>query len=147
MTGPGGAVPAPLILDFSVVAAIARGNPAVMSLIQVFDAGGQPLVVPVLAIVAALTAVPGEDAEALLHGLELLGNTATAPLADADQAAQLAAVIAATGLDPADAHVAAVADLLVGPILTLTGDKWRQHAAGVGEQLYFIEIFDPGENR
>ena len=68
-----------------------------------------------------------------------------APLRDAEQAARLAAVIAATGLDPRDAHVAAVADASVCPILTLDAAKWRQHAGDLDEPLYIIEIVNPGE--
>jgi predicted nucleic acid-binding protein len=141
----GGAVPAPLILDVSVLVAIAGNDADVMSLIQGYRADRQPMVIPVLAITAALADAPGEDAEAVLHGLEMLENTSIAPLRDAEQAARLAAVIASTGLEPGDAQVAAVADLAVSPILTLNGEKWRQHAMDLGERLYFVEIAEPGE--
>jgi len=57
----------------------------------------------------------------------------------------LAAVIARTGLDPWDAHVAAVADASVCPILTLDAGKWRQHSGDLDEPLHIIEIADPDE--
>lgn len=57
----------------------------------------------------------------------------------------LAAVIARTGLDPRDAHVAAVADASVCPILTLNAAKWRQHAGDLDDRLHFIEIVDPDQ--
>jgi hypothetical protein len=71
----------------------------------------------------------------------------TAALRDAEQAVRLAAVIARTGLDPWDAHVAAVADAAVCPILTLDVVKWREHAADLDEPLHFIEIADPARCR
>jgi hypothetical protein len=58
---------------------------------------------------------------------------------------RLAAVIARTGLDPWDAHVAAVADAAVCPILTLDAARWREHPADLDESLHFIEIADPDE--
>ena len=62
---------------------------------------------------------------------------------DAEQAVRLAAVIARTELDPWDAHVAAVADASVCPILTLDAGKWRQHSGDLREPLHIIEIADP----
>ena len=76
----GGAVPTPLILDVSVLIAIARGDTDVMTLIQDYDSEGQPLVVPVLAVTAASIDMHGEEAADLLGGLELFGNIETAPL-------------------------------------------------------------------
>jgi hypothetical protein len=68
-----------------------------------------------------------------------------APLRDTEQATRLAAVIARTGLDPWDAHVAAVADASVCAILTLEAEKWREHARDLDEPLYFIEIAEPDD--
>jgi len=121
----GGARPAPLILDASVLIEAARGDAGVMTLIQGFDADGQPLIIPVLAVTAASLVMPSEDAEAILHGLERLENVMAAPVRDTEQAVRLAAVITRTGLGAYDAHVAAVADAAVCPILTLDGAKWR----------------------
>ena len=125
MSEDGGARPAPLILDASVLIEAARGDAGVMTLIQGFDADGQPLIIPVLAVTAASLVMPSEDAEAILHGLERLENVMAAPVRDTEQAVRLAAVITRTGLGAYDAHVAAVADAAVCPILTLDGAKWR----------------------
>jgi predicted nucleic acid-binding protein len=140
-----GATPPPYILDLSVAVAVARFDASVMTLIQGYDARGQSLIVPVLALTGASLDVRTEDADDLLEGLERLGNADVAPLRDAEQAARLAAVIARTGLDPWDAHVAAVADASVCPILTLDAPKWRQHSGDLDEPLHIIEIADPDE--
>ena len=145
MREDGGAIPAPLILDASVLIAVARGDAGIMTLIQGYDADGQPMVIPAMAVTAALLDRPGEDAEALLHGLERMENVMVASVRDVDQAARLAAVISATGLDPCDAHVAAVADASVCAILTLDGAKWQEHARDLDELLRYIEITDPDD--
>ena len=145
MSEDGGATPAPYVLDVSVLTAITRGDYGIMTFIQGLDASGQPLVIPALAIVAASLDLRSDDTEAILHGLERLGSAMIAPLRDAEQAVRLAAVIARTGLDPWDAHVAAVADAAVCPILTLDAARWQEHAADLDEPLHFIEIADPGE--
>jgi hypothetical protein len=140
-----GATAPPYILDFSVAVAVARFDAGVMTLIQGYDARGQSLVLPVLALTGASLDVRTEDADDLLEGLERLGNAEVAPLRDAEQAARLAAVIARTGLDSWDAHVAAIADASVCPILTLDAPKWRQHSGDLDEPLHIIEIADPDE--
>ncbi len=145
MSEDSGATPPPYILDLSVAVAVARFDASVMTLIQGYDARGQSLVIPVLALTGASLDVRTEDADDLLEGLERLGNAEVAPLRDAEQAARLAAVIARTGLDPWDAHVAAVADASVCPILTLDAGKWRQHSGDLDEPLHIIEIADPDE--
>jgi predicted nucleic acid-binding protein len=139
------AIPPPYILDVSVLTAIARADAAVTRLILNFDARGQPIVIPALAMAAASLDARSEDADEALRGLEQLGNAEVAPLRDAEQAAGLAGVIARTGLDPWDAHVAAVATAAICPILTLEAAKWREHSADLEEPLYIIEITDPGE--
>jgi len=138
-----GASARPYILDLSVSVAVARFDASVMTLIQAYDARGQALVLPVLALTGASLDVRTEDGDDLLEGLERLGHAEVAPLRDAEQAARLAAVIARTGLDPWDAHVAAVADASVRPILTLDAGKWRQHSGELDEPLHIIEIADP----
>jgi hypothetical protein len=140
-----GATSPPYVLDLSVAIAVARFDASVMTLIQGYDARGQSLVIPVLALTGASLDVRTEDADDLLEGLERLGNAEVAPLRDAEQAARLAAVIARIGLDPWDAHVAAVADASVCPILTLDAGKWRQHSGDLDEPLHIIEIADPDE--
>jgi predicted nucleic acid-binding protein len=136
---------APLVLDASVLIEAARGDAGVMTLIQGFDADGQPLIIPVLAVTAASLDTRSEDAEAILHGLERLENAMGAAVRDAEQAVRLADVIARTGLDPWDAHVAAVADAAICPILTLDAAKWREHAGDLDEPLHFVEIADPDD--
>ena len=105
----------------------------------------QPLVIPALAIAGASLEVRGEEADDLLCGLELLGNAVIAPLRGTGQAARLADVIARTGLDPWNAHVAAIADVTICPILTLNAATWRQPSADLDEPLHVIEISDPEE--
>ena len=140
MSEDSGATAPPYILDLSVAVAVARFDAGVMTLIQAYDARGQSLVLPVLALTGASLDVRTEDADDLLEGLERLGNAEVAPLRDAEQAARLAAVIARTGLDPWDAHVAAVADASVCPILTLDAPKWRQHSGNLDEPLHIAVV-------
>jgi predicted nucleic acid-binding protein len=141
-----GAAPPPYVLDVSTLTAVARGDAGVMSLVQVLDGQGRRLVIPVLAVAAASLDTRSDDADELLEGLDRLENALTAPLQDTEQADRLAAVTARTGLDFYDAHVAAVADASVCPILTLDGDKWRDHAHDLEEPLHFIEIAEPGDD-
>lgn len=146
MTEDGGATPPPYVLDVSVIVAVARGDVEIMTFIQRLDATGQPMVIPALAITGASLDARSEEADELLEGFELLGNAEIAPLRGAEQAARLAAVISRTKLDPYDAHVAAVADAAICPILTLEGEKWRQHAHDLDAPLHFLEIVDPDED-
>ena len=139
------AVPTPWVLDISVLVEVARGDTRTMTLVQELDARGRPLVIPALAVTGASLDIHSDEAAELLEGLERLKNAMTAALRDAEQAVRLAAVIARTGLDPWDAHVAAVADAAVCPILTHDAARWREHAADLDEPLHFIEIADPGE--
>jgi predicted nucleic acid-binding protein len=141
-----GAVQQPYILDVSVLTAVARADAEVTRLILELDARGRPLVLPALAMAAAALDTRSEDADDALRGLERLDNAEVAPLRDAEQAARLAAVIARTDLDPWDAHVAAVADASVCPILTLDAAKWRQHAGDLDDPLHIIEVADPDES-
>jgi len=135
----------PFVLDASVVTAVARGDPDIIGLIQEYDARGQLLVVPALAIAGASLNARTEEADDLLGGLELLDNVTIAPLRGTEQAARLADLIAKTGLDPWDAHAAAIADVTIYPILTLDAAKWRQPSADLDEPLHIIEISDPDE--
>lgn len=143
MSEGSGAQPPPLVLDVSVLTAVVRGDAAVTGLILEYDARSRPLVIPVLAMSAAVLDARTEEAEELLAGLERLDSVMVAPVRDAEQAARLSVVIARTGLDPWDAHVAAVADAAICPILTLDAGKWRRHARDLDEPLHIIEIADP----
>lgn len=135
----------PFILDTSVLTAIARGDPDIIALIQGYDSRNQPIVIPALAIAGACLDARGEEAGDLVAGLELLDNVMVAPLNGSDQATWLAEVVARTGLDPWDAHAAAIADVAICPILTLNAAKWREHAADLDEPLHIVEIADPGD--
>ena len=145
MSEDGRGVPAPLILDVSVLIEIACGDTDIMTLIRDYDAAGQPMVVPALAVTAASIDMRNEEAADLLAGLELFENIEIAPLQGVDQAFVLAAVMARTGLEPWDAHVAAVADASACPILTLDAAKWRQHSEDPDERLHIVETADPDE--
>jgi uncharacterized protein with PIN domain len=140
-----GGTPPPYVLDVSVVVAVARGDTEIMTFIQHLDGAGRSMVIPVLAITAASLDARSEEADELLEGLELLDSVEIAPVQGAEQAAALATVIARTDLDPWDAHVAAVADADVCPILTLDAVKWRQPSAALDDPLHIIEIADPDE--
>lgn len=135
----------PIILDASVLTAVARGDPDVIGLIQGYGARNQPIVIPALAIAGASLDARSEEADDLLAGLELLDSVAVAPLSGAEQAVRLANVVARTGLDPWDAHAAAIADVAICPILSLNAAKWQQPSADLDEPLHIIEISDPGE--
>jgi hypothetical protein len=50
LSGDGGFRLAPLVLDASVLIEAARGDAGVMTLLQGYDADGQPLIMPVLAV-------------------------------------------------------------------------------------------------
>ena len=145
MSEAGASVPAPWVLDVSVLTAVARADTRVMTLIQELDARGRPLIIPALAVTGGSLDMSGEEATELLEGLERLENALVAPLRDAEQAIRLAAVIARTDLGPWDAHVAAVADASVCPILTLDVAKWHQHTGDLDDPLHIIEIADPDE--
>ncbi len=66
-----------------------------------------------------------------------------APLTGAEQTARLASIMARTGLDPWDAHAAAIADAAICPILTLNAAKWQQPSADLDEPLHIVEIAEP----
>lgn len=137
--------PTPFILDTSVLIAVGRGDPDIIALMQGYDSRNQPIVVPALGIVGACLDTRNQEADDLLAGLELLDSVMVASLTGSDQATRLADVIARTGLDPWDAHTAAIADAAICAILTLDAAKWREHAADFDEPLHVIEIADPGD--
>ena len=125
MTEDGGGASPPYVFDVSVLVAVARFDAAIMTLIQGYDSRGQALVAPAMALTGASLDVRSEDADDLLEGVERLDNTEVAPLRDAEQAVRLAAVIARTGLNPWDAHVAAVADASICP-----SSPWTRRSGG-----------------
>ena len=66
------AVPAPWVLDISVLAEAARGDTRTMTLVQELDARGRPLVIPALAVSGASLDIHNDEADELLGGLEQL---------------------------------------------------------------------------
>ena len=62
----------PLTLDTSVLRAVARGDADIIALVQEYDARGQPIVIPALAIAGASLDIRNEEGDDLLAGLELL---------------------------------------------------------------------------
>lgn len=143
MTDREGAVPTPWVLDAGVVTELARGDYDLMIFIQRLDAEGQPMMIPVLALAGAALDTRTEDAEAIIVGLGRLGGVTVVPVADTEQAVRLANAAARTGLGAWDAHVAAVADAEVCPILTLNGAKWEDHLLDLGAPLSIIDIAEP----
>ena len=138
-------MPTPCILDASVLIAVARGDTDIMALVQGFDASKQPLVIPAMAIAGASLDTRDEDADSLLAGLELLDAVTVAPLSGAQRATRLAAIMSITSLDPWDAHVAAIAEAAICPILTLNATKWQQPSAALDQPLSIAEIADPDD--
>jgi hypothetical protein len=66
VTGPSAT---PLVLDTSVLTAVARGDPDIIGLIQAYDSCGQPVVIPALAVAGASLDVGSDEAYDLLAGL------------------------------------------------------------------------------
>lgn len=136
----------PYVLDLSILTQVAKGDLGTITALQSLGTGGRTLLLPALAVTGASLDMPGDDAADLLEGTARLGGALTAPLSDREQALALAAVISRTGLDPWDAHAAAVAAASGCEILTVDGAKWRQHVHDLDEALGYVEIEEPGED-
>ena len=76
----------------------------------------------------------------------MLEAVTVAPLNGARQAARVAGIVASTGLDIWDAHVAAVAAAAKCPILTLDAARWKQVSGAFGPPLQIVEIADPDDS-
>ncbi|MFI6909751.1 hypothetical protein ACIBKY_51410 [Nonomuraea sp. NPDC050394] len=137
--------PTPYIFDTGVLSEIARGNAELIGLVQAFDAQGQPMIVSALAITGASLDARTDEGDDLLASLDLLPQVTVAPLKGADQATALADMISRTGLTPWDAHVAAIADVSICPILTLQATYWHAPSDALDEPLHVREIADPEE--
>jgi hypothetical protein len=146
VTEGGNPVPPPYVLDLSILTEVARGDAGVTGLLLILDGRGQPLVLPVLAVLQASLDARTADADRALRGIGRLEHAEFAPLRDAVQAAGLASVISRTGLDKADGHVAYVADVSVCRILTMDAAKWREHAEKLDKPLYFVEYAEPDDD-
>lgn len=137
-----GHTPTPLILDTTVLHELARGDTGTIGLVQAYDAQGQPMVVPALAITQTLLNTPTEEATAAMYGLAMLETVTVAALKDSEHATALAEVITVTGLDVWDAHTAAIADASICPVLTMDATAWQRPASALNERLHIIEIAD-----
>lgn len=135
----------PYVLDDLTLTEVARGDADLTELLLSFDAAGQALVVPVLAAAAAYRDCPSADAADSLRGMPELDHAMSAPVGDVTQAIRLIEIAKKTGLDVCAAHVAAVADASVCPILTVDGDRWRRASASLPDPLFIVEIADPQE--
>lgn len=133
----------PYVLDDVTLTEVARGDTDLTQLLLSLDAAGQALVVPVLAAAAAYRDCPSADAADCLRGMPELDHAMSAPVGDVTQAMRLVEIAAKTGLDVCAAHVAAVADASVCPILTVNGDRWRRASASLPDPLFIVEIADP----
>jgi hypothetical protein len=146
VTEGGNPIPPPYVLDLSILTEVARGDAGVTGLLLILDGRGQPLVLPVLAVLQASLDARTADADRALRGVGRLEHAEFAPLRDAVQAAGLASVISRTGLDQADGHVAYVADVSVCRILTMDAAKWREHAEKLDKPLHFVEYAEPDDD-
>lgn len=133
----------PYVLDDLALSEVARGDTDLLHLLMSYDASGQALVVPVLAAGAAYRQSPTEDAAQSLRGIASLDHAMTAPVGDIGQAIRLTQIAEKTGLDICAAHIAAVADKSVCPVLTLDGDRWKRASASLPHPLHTIEIAEP----
>jgi len=138
-----GHTPAPVVLDCSVLRELARGDTDTIEMVLRYDAGGQPMVLPTLAIAQAVLDTHTEEAVTLLYGLTELGQVMVAPLQDVEQATRLADVMTMTRLEVWDAHVAAVADASICQVLTYDAAAWQGPSLALEHRLHILEIADP----
>lgn len=124
---------------------LARGDTETIGMVLKFDATGQPLVVPALTITHAILDAPTEEVLHVLHGLAEMDQVTVAPLHDAEQATALGTVISLTKLDVWDAHVAAVANAAVCPILTYDTIKWEGPSRALEHRLHVWKVADPDD--
>ncbi|MFC4116997.1 hypothetical protein [Nonomuraea zeae] len=135
----------PLILDTGVLVELARGDLNLMEMVARWDEQGQPMVMSVVAVAAAARDSGSKEAADLLLGIATMAQITVAGLREPEHGITLASVLSRTGLDWGDAHVAALADTSVCPILTLEGSHWSAAVRAFEEPLHVIEISDPPE--
>ncbi|MBG0833362.1 hypothetical protein HS041_37300 [Planomonospora sp. ID67723] len=135
----------PLILDTGILIELARGDLDTMEMVARFDSENQPMVMSVLSITGASLDSRSKDAGDLLLGITTLDQITVAGPHEPDHGVALATAINRTGLDPWDAHVAALANASICPVLTLDKLRWEQAARAFDEPLHIIEIADPGD--
>ncbi|SDH56067.1 hypothetical protein SAMN05421505_11824 [Sinosporangium album] len=136
----------PLILDTGILTELGRGDLNLMEMIARWDEQGQPMVISAVAIAAASRDYGSKDSADLLLGITTMDQITVAGLREAEHGVVLASALNQTGLDWGDAHVAALADTSVCPILTLDGSQWTQAARAFDEPLHIIEIADPPDH-
>lgn len=135
----------PLILDTGVLVELARGDLNLMEMVARWDEQGQPMVMSVVAVASAARDSGSKDATDLLLGIATMDQITVAGLREPEHGITLAAVLNRTDLDWGDAHVAALADTSVCPILTLDGSHWAPTIRAFEEPLHVIEISEPPE--
>jgi hypothetical protein len=134
----------PLILDTGVLTELARGDSELLEMVAQFDAEGQPMVMSVLAIAgASLDCGGAKDTTDLLLGIATMRQITVAGAREPEHGTALASVLQRTDLEWGDAHVAAIADASVCPVLTLSGSHWDKAAHAFDEPLHIIEIANP----
>ncbi|WP_220448431.1 hypothetical protein [Nonomuraea diastatica] len=135
----------PLILDTGVLVELARGDLNLMEMVARWDEQGQAMVMSVVAVASAARDSGSKDAADLLLGIATMDQITVAGLREPEHGIMLASVLNRTGLDWGDAHVAALADTSVCPILTLEGPHWAAAIRAFEEPLHIIQISDPPE--
>ncbi|WP_188191003.1 hypothetical protein [Nonomuraea sp. SYSU D8015] len=116
-----------------------------MEMVARFDAEGQPMVMSVLAIAGASLDCDGaKDATDLLLGIATMEQITVAGAREPEHGTVLASVLDRRELGWGDAHVAAIADASVCPVLTLSRSHWEKAAQAFDEPLHIIQIANPG---
>ncbi|WP_214103926.1 hypothetical protein [Acrocarpospora catenulata] len=132
----------PLILDTGMLSELARGDLDLMELVARLDEQGQPMVVSTLAVTGA-TLFAGKVNADLLLGICTMDSVTVAGTTTPEHGLALAEAINRTGLEPWDAHVAALADASICPVFTLDRARWEHPARAFDDPLYIIEITEP----
>ncbi|MEV4380043.1 hypothetical protein [Streptosporangium sp. NPDC049644] len=132
----------PLILDKTVLGELTRGDTALINLIQIFDAGEQPMIIPTLAITGVMLDNKSPEAADALLGLSLMAGVTVASLDGPEESIALADMAGRTGLDVWDAQAATEALVRIGAILTLDASRWEEPRRHIEEHLQVIEISD-----
>ncbi len=132
------------ILDVTVLAECARGDAALIGMVQQFDADRVTLVIPALAVTGAIIDAGGTDEHAaLIRGICRLDAARLAGITDFDDAGELARLRRDTGLEHLwDAQTAELALRRRGPLLTLDLHRWKQTVHETSGDLVVIEVAD-----
>jgi hypothetical protein len=133
------------VLDVTILAECARGDIGLIDTVQRFDAEHNTLIVPALAITAAINDAGGsDDHAALIRGICRLAGTRFAGITEVDDAADLAHMSRQLDLDRLwDVQTAEVALHHNCPILTLDHDRWKPAIDATAGDLMVIEVADP----